>query len=79
MRNFKVLESFRFIGAILVAIGHFLWRFGPTDKISISFILVVDFFFVLSAFLTTCGVVGAHLMYRTFSSRAARATALRSL
>ena len=31
MKNFKVLENFRFIGAILVAIGHFLWRFGSTE------------------------------------------------
>lgn len=53
MRNFKVLESFRFIGAILVALGHFFWGNGKADKFSISFILVVDFFFVLSAFLIT--------------------------
>lgn len=53
MRSFLVLETFRFIGAIIVALGHFFWGNGHPEKIPNSYILVVEFFFVLSAFLIT--------------------------
>ncbi len=53
MRNFLVLETFRFIGAIIVTLGHFFWGNGHPEAIPNSYILVVEFFFVLSAFLIT--------------------------
>ena len=52
-RNFKVLESFRFLAALLVGLGHlFTWN-GNHDVIPRSFMLSVDFFFVLSGFVLT--------------------------
>lgn len=44
MRSFLVLETFRFIGAIIVALGHFFWGNGHPEKIPNSYILVVEFF-----------------------------------
>ena len=51
MRNFKVLETFRFIAAIFVAIGHLFFWNGNFNVIPRSFILSVEFFFVLSGFI----------------------------
>jgi|GEM_PF-694426 len=55
MRNFKVLETFRFIGALLIATGHFIYWTGNNENFPFpfSFILIVDFFFVLSGFVIT--------------------------
>ena len=55
MRNFKVLETFRFIAAIIVALGHFFYSNGNLGGKGIpkSYILSVEFFFVLSGFLIT--------------------------
>lgn len=46
MRNFKVLETFRFIGALLIATGHFIYWTGNNENFPFpfSFILIVDFF-----------------------------------
>ena len=55
MRNFKVLETFRFIVAIIVALGHFFYSNGNLGGkgISNAYILSVEFFFVLSGFVIT--------------------------
>lgn len=50
-RKYEVLETFRFLGAILVALGHFFYGNGITNVIPNSYILVVEYFFVLSAFV----------------------------
>jgi len=52
MRKFQVLESIRFLAAILVGIGHFFVA-NKMSGMPVSFILSVDFFFVLSAFVIT--------------------------
>ena len=53
MKKFLVLDTFRFVGAILVALGHFLLSKGIVNVMPNSFVLVVEFFFVLSTFLIT--------------------------
>lgn len=53
MKNFLALDTFRFVGAILVALGHFLLSKGIVNVMPNSFVLVVEFFFVLSTFLIT--------------------------
>lgn len=50
MKNFRVIESFRFFAALLVAFGHLFYMLF---KIPSSARLSVEFFFVLSAFLIT--------------------------
>jgi len=52
MRKFQVLESFRFLAAILVGVGHFFVA-NKWNGMPVSFILSVDFFFALSAFVIT--------------------------
>lgn len=52
MKNFLALDTFRFVGAILVALGHFLLSKGIVNVMPNSFVLVVEFFF-LSTFLVT--------------------------
>lgn len=52
MRKFQVLESFRFLAAILVGVGHFFVA-NKWSSMPVSFILSVDFFFALSAFVIT--------------------------
>ena len=52
MRKFQVLESFRFLAAILVGVGHFFVA-NKWSGMPVSFILSVDFFFALSAFVIT--------------------------
>lgn len=51
MRKLRVLETFRFIGAIIIALGHFFDWNGGIDRMPRSFILSVEFFFILSAFV----------------------------
>lgn len=46
--KYEVLNSLRGISAILIAIGHYFYFTGNGDKYPISFILGVDFFFILS-------------------------------
>ena len=50
MRKFKALESLRFFAAISVALLHIFGIYGKGNLIPYSFILSVDFFFVLSGF-----------------------------
>lgn len=52
-RNFRVLETFRFIAAIFVALGHLFFWNQNFNTIPRSFILSVEFFFVLSGFILT--------------------------
>ena len=51
MKKFKVLETFRFIGALTIATGHCFHWTGNENRFPLSFILLVDFFFVLSSFV----------------------------
>lgn len=52
MKKFKVLESFRFIAASLVAFGHLYYILLKNyNKVPTSAGLAVDFFFVLSSFI----------------------------
>ena len=53
MREFKALESLRFFAAILVALVHIFGVYGKGNLIPYSFVLSVDFFFVLSGFVIT--------------------------
>lgn len=53
MRKFKALESLRFFAAISVALLHIFGIYGKGNLIPYSFILSVDFFFVLSGFVIT--------------------------
>ena len=54
MRNFRVIESFRFFAALLVAFGHLFYiLLKEYDKLPGSAGLAVEFFFVLSAFIIT--------------------------
>ena len=53
MKKFLVLDTFRFLGAILVALGHFFFSMGVKNAVPNSYILVVEYFFVLSSFLFT--------------------------
>jgi putative acyltransferase len=53
MRKFKALESLRFFAAISVALLHIFGVYGKGNLIPYSFILSVDFFFVLSGFVVT--------------------------
>lgn len=56
MRTFNrniPLDSYRGLLAILVASGHYFYWLGDSDGFPISFILAVDFFFILSGFVLT--------------------------
>ena len=53
MKRFLVLDTFRFLGAVLVALGHFFFSIGIKNVVPNSYILVVEYFFVLSSFLFT--------------------------
>lgn len=53
MRKFKALESLRFFAAISVALLHIFGVYSKGNLIPYSFILSVDFFFVLSGFVIT--------------------------
>lgn len=52
-RNFRALETFRIIAAIFVALGHLFFWNQNFNTIPRSFILSVEFFFVLSGFVIT--------------------------
>ena len=57
IKHFDALDTLRTALALLVACGHFyLWN-GVFDKISYSFALVVDLFFVLSGFVLSQSVI----------------------
>lgn len=55
MRKFRVLETFRFVGAFIIALGHFFYINGGSNRMPSSFILSVEFFFILSAFVNILG------------------------
>lgn len=60
-RRFDVLDSWRGILALLVAFGHLAYWNGHADVLPISFVLAVDFFFLLSGFVI------ANSMFRSAS------------
>lgn len=45
MKRFLVLDTFRFLGAVLVALGHFFFSIGIKNVVPNSYILVVEYFF----------------------------------
>lgn len=53
MKRFEALETFRFIAALIIALGHFFFVRGITNIIPGSYVLGVEFFFCLSAFVIT--------------------------
>lgn len=51
------LDSYRGILALLVALGHYFYWLGDGEKYPISFILSVDFFFILSGYVLSVPIL----------------------
>lgn len=50
-KRFAVLDAWRGLLALLVALGHLAYWTGNNDSLPLSFILAVDVFFILSGFV----------------------------